>query len=169
MSSDDDEDVCVCDTCDDIFLTKSGLEAHVKEKHEVATREDLKDEEEKPKRRMGPASQVKRCKSPSDNEEEKVVKKPKMGPRSRVKRDRSSSPEEDPKPPPKSVSPMFNQNSRSTSPDGPSIDTNIDKLVEGLASTESEPEKKEDGNEKGRDTDSGGDRHKMKKKKKHNI
>ena len=31
----DDEDVLCCEQCDDIFLSKSGLAKHIKEKHET--------------------------------------------------------------------------------------------------------------------------------------
>ena len=174
MSSEDDEDVCVCDVCDDIFLTKSGLKAHQDEKHGSDDSGASKgEEEEKPKKkRMGPASQVKRSRSSSDEEEEKekVVKKFKMGPRSRVKRDRSSSPEEQASDPiPKPSSPMFNHSSRSVSPAGSSTENKaIDKLVEALASTESEAEKKDDTAERSKDREKNvGDNHKMKKHKKH--
>jgi len=169
MSSNEDDDPGVCDYCDDIFLTKSGLAEHIREKHETPSKDSPKEEEEeeKPKRKMGPASRVKRARSSSDEEEEKVVKKVKMGPASRVKRDRSSSPENSQ--PQKSVSPVRKDSSRSASPEEPGM--NIDKLVEGLASTESEPEKKDEKPERSRSKEKGdesrSDKHKMKKKKKH--
>merc|ERR1712173_87512 len=90
------------------------------------------------------------------------------GPRSQVKRDRSSSPEDSP--PVKTLSTEMKKESisRSVSPSSPAIQMNIDKLVEGLASTESEPEKKDEKVERSKVKEEHGEnKHKYKKKKKH--
>ena len=45
----DDEDVCVCEQCDDIFLTKSGLAEHIKDKHATSNEDSTQEEKEKEK------------------------------------------------------------------------------------------------------------------------
>ena len=164
MSS-DDEDVFVCEQCDDIFLSKSALQSHVSEAHESPPK-SKEDDSEKPKRRMGPASQVKRERSSSsegNNDVQPVVKKIKMGPRSRVKRDRSSSDENS-----RETTPLFNNELKTQSSDDLSLESNIDKIVDGLASTEDETEVKKENNELTNNSKEGSiDRKKLKKKKKH--
>ena len=61
----DEEDVHICDECDDIFLSKSGLATHMREEHEA------KDVSEKPETVVA----VKRSRSPSKEEGEPEVKK----------------------------------------------------------------------------------------------
>ena len=117
----DEEDVYICDECDDIFLSKSGLATHVKEAHEA------KDVVQKTEA----VAAVKRSRSPSreGSEHEVKKKKVKMGPASRVKRDRESSEENE----------------------GPSINNElVSNLLDKLASTESEGDK-EKGREKERE------------------
>ena len=121
--SDEEEDVYICDECQDIFLSKSGLATHIKEAHEA------KDVGEKTEA----AAAVKRSRSPSKDGSEAEVKrkKVKMGPASRVKRDRESSEEKE----------------------GPSINNElVSKLLDNLASTESEGDKEKE-REKGRGQD----------------
>jgi len=164
MSS-DDEDVFVCEQCDDIFLSKSALQSHVSEAHESPTK-SKEDDSEKPKRRMGPASQVKRDRSSSsegNNDAQPAVKKIKMGPRSRVKRDRSSSDENS-----RESTPMFSNELKTQSSEDQSLESNIDKIVDGLASTEDETELKKENKEVTYNSkESSVDRKKLKKKKKH--
>ena len=115
MKMSDEEDVYICDECDDIFLSKSGLDTHVKEAHEV---QDVAQKTEA-------VAAVKRSRSPSKEggEQEVKKKKVKMGPASRVKRDRESSEEAE----------------------GPSINNDlVSKLLDNLASTESEGDKAKD-------------------------
>ena len=81
--SEGEDDVHICDTCMDIFLTSEELQQHENEAHK-ASKEDAVAVEK---------NSHKRSRSNSSEGKENVPKKPKMGPASRVKRDRSSSPE----------------------------------------------------------------------------
>jgi len=170
----DDEDVFICDDCCEIFLSQPALDSHTREKHGPGggSAPVPATTEEPVKRKMGPASKVKRARSPSlEGEKEKPRKKVKMGPASKVQRSRSSSPE------PGGKSPMFGGSSRSVSPAtrGPDSKGTIDKIVDTLASTESDEEKKKNSSSgasekneeksKSRDADHHGI-HKMKKHKK---
>ena len=140
----DDEDVCVCDECQDIFLSQSALKQHMEEEHGTNTKElSLTGETED-------TAAGKRPRSPSKEPEQNGVKrkKIKMGPASRVKRDRSSSEETE----------------------GPSIDNGIiSNILDNLASTESDGEKsskKEEhfNHEKNKDRDKDKERDRDKKK-----
>ena len=111
----DEEDVYICDKCEDIFLSKSGLATHIREEHEA---KDVGEKKEV-------VTAVKRSRSPSKEGggQEVKKKKVKMGPASRVKRDRDSSEEKE----------------------GPSINTElVSKLLDNLASTESEGDKEKE-------------------------
>ena len=94
----DDEDVFICDDCccGEIFLSQPALDSHTREKHgpTCGSAPVPATTEEPVKRKMGPASKVKRARSTSlEGEKEKPRKKVKMGPASKVQRSRSSSPE----------------------------------------------------------------------------
>jgi len=83
MSDCDDDDVHICDTCQDIFLTREELVQHEHDEHvakPAPVKEEVKDKES-----------GKRSRSGSLDSKELPRKKPKMGPASKVKRDVSSS------------------------------------------------------------------------------
>ena len=99
----EDEDVFICDQCDDIFLSKSGLDRHIEEEHVAKKKTEVNPEKEKPPveektEDVKANGNGKRSRSPSKERGEAEVKKKKVriGPASRVKRPRSSSEETEP-------------------------------------------------------------------------
>ena len=111
MSDLGDDDVHMCDTCMDMFLTRDELKQHEEEKH--SGKEEAKEEPSKAKRS--------RSSSPSDEAPKKKVK---MGPASKVRRDRSSSSE---------ISSSKKKESIS-----PNNGVGVAKIIDRLASTESD-------------------------------
>ena len=147
MSDPGDDDVHMCDTCMDMFLTREELKQHEEEKH--SAKEEAKEEPRKEKRS--------RSSSPSDEANKKKVK---MGPASRVKRDRSSSSER-------------TSSIKESSDNGVAVS----KIIDRLASTESDSgshksersdrDRKDHKKHKHKDREREKDRHEERHKKKH--
>ena len=140
MSDCDDDDVHICDTCQDIFLTKAELVEHEAQEH---SSKQTKEEERK--------SNGKRSRSNSSDREHVKKKKVKMGPASQVKRDRSSSPE---------------VKKRSKSPEPKPVSRTVDRLasVESSKSDKSDRSDRHHKKHKHKDRDRDEERH----HKKHN-
>ena len=153
MSDCGDDDVHICDTCMDIFLTSEELKQHEEEKHSD------KEKQEEP-------SKAKRSRSNSPSSEA-PKKKVKMGPASRVKRDRSSSSER---------SSSKKKEARSLS-GSPTNGVAVAKIIDRLASTESDAgshksersdrERGDHKKHKHKDREREKDRHEDRHKKKH--
>ena len=150
MSDCGDDDVHICDTCMDIFLTREELKQHEEEKHSG------KEEQ---------AAKRSRSKSPSNEAPKKKVK---MGPASRVRKDSSSE---------RSSSKRKESRSRSTSPVNGEVSRIIDRLASTESDAGSQKSEKSDRDRgdrdkhrkkhKHRDREREKDRHEDRHKKKH--